>query len=234
MARGSSRCTARSATRRSPSPPAREPSRVTWQGCRCAPTHIRSTCSSARGMACSIISTGPCHSTSRRAISSAPEGCPIADKARWWGTFVGRHQSLPWPMTPASRAPATGTAPAGIRHSMRVAVVNWSSRRVGGIEEYVSILLPALKDAGLEVAFWHERNTPLDRAAIEPPAGVPFWCAEDMGTDASLHALRAWKPDVLYVQSTESVHLEGRVLDIAPAVFFLHTYLGTCISGSKS
>ena len=55
---------------------------------------------------------------------------------------------------------------------MRVAIANWSSRRVGGIEEYISLLLPALKDAGLEVAFWHEKSTPLDRLAIEPPQGV--------------------------------------------------------------
>src|SRR5437773_5209847 len=109
---------------------------------------------------------------------------------------------------------------------MRVAVVNWSSRRVGGIEEYVCILLPALKRAGVDVAFWHERNTPVDRLAIEPPEGVPGWCAEELGAEASLDALRAWKPDVLYVQGTENVDLERRLLDIAPAVFFLHIYTG--------
>src|SRR5436190_6050 len=102
---------------------------------------------------------------------------------------------------------------------MRVAVVNWSSRRVGGIEEYVCILLPALARAGFEVAFWHERNTPSDRLAIECPPGVPCWCAEEMGADAALDALRQWKPDLLYVQGTESVDLERRLLDIAPAVF---------------
>ena len=117
---------------------------------------------------------------------------------------------------------------------MRVAVVNWSSRRVGGIEEYIVMLLPALRDAGFDVAFWHERSTPVDRLAIEPPAGVPSWCAADMGADAALDALRQWKPDVLYVQGTESVDMERRLLDIAPAVFFLHTYTGTCISGLKT
>ena len=117
---------------------------------------------------------------------------------------------------------------------MRVAVVNWSSRRVGGIEEYVSLLIPALAGSGVDVAFWHERSTPVDRRAIEPPPGVPFWCAADMGADASLDALRAWKPDVLYVQGTENVDLERRLLDIAPAVCFLHTYTGTCISGLKT
>src|SRR4029450_7320947 len=101
---------------------------------------------------------------------------------------------------------------------MRVAVANWSSRRVGGIEEYVGILLPALERAGLDVAFWHERNAPVNRAAIQPPPGVPFWCAAEMGAEASFEALRAWKPDVLYVNGSESVDLERRLLDIAPAV----------------
>jgi glycosyltransferase involved in cell wall biosynthesis len=117
---------------------------------------------------------------------------------------------------------------------MRVAVVNWSSRRVGGIEDYVSILLPALRRAGTDVAFWHEKNAPLDRLAIDLPPGVPEYCAAEMGADASLRALREWKPDVVYVQMTHDVDLERRLLDIAPAVVFLHTYVGTCISGGKT
>src|ERR1041385_1346447 len=117
---------------------------------------------------------------------------------------------------------------------MRVAVVNWSSRRVGGVEEYVAILLPALARAGIEVAFWHEQDTPVDRGVIEAPPGAPSWCAAEMGDEAALHALRAWKPDVLYVQATGDVQIEQRLLDIAPAVFFLHTYTGTCISGQKT
>src|SRR5947207_12899831 len=117
---------------------------------------------------------------------------------------------------------------------MRVAVVNWSSRRVGGIEEYVALILPALKDAGLDVAFWHEKDAPLDRAAIECPPGVPDFCAATMGNDAAIRALRDWKPDALYVQATHDVHLESQLLDIAPAAFFLHAYVGTCIRGVKT
>jgi glycosyltransferase involved in cell wall biosynthesis len=55
-----------------------------------------------------------------------------------------------------------------------------------------------------------------------------------MGAEASLRALREWKPDVIYVQATHDVDLERRLLDIAPAVLFLHTYVGTCISGGKT
>jgi glycosyltransferase involved in cell wall biosynthesis len=117
---------------------------------------------------------------------------------------------------------------------MRVAVVNWSSRRVGGVEEYVSVLLPALKKAGVDVAFWYERDEPLDRIAIQVPPGIAQFCAAELGVEPALQALRDWKPDVLYVQATHDVGLERRLLDIAPAIYFLHAYVGTCISGSKT
>jgi glycosyltransferase involved in cell wall biosynthesis len=117
---------------------------------------------------------------------------------------------------------------------MRVAVVNWSSRKVGGVEEYVSLILAALARTGADVAFWREMDAPIDRPAVPVPPGVLAFCAAQMGADASLRALREWKPDVLYVQATKDVDLEARLLDIAPAVYFLHSYVGTCISGGKT
>jgi glycosyltransferase involved in cell wall biosynthesis len=39
---------------------------------------------------------------------------------------------------------------------------------------------------------------------------------------------------VLYVQGMLDPALEARVLQVAPAVFFAHGYLGTCISGAKA
>jgi glycosyltransferase involved in cell wall biosynthesis len=117
---------------------------------------------------------------------------------------------------------------------MRVAVVNWSSRRVGGIEEYVCMVIPALQRAGLDVAFWHEFDLPADRVQIGRPDDVTDFCAADMGVDKAIAALRAWHPDVLYVQGLRDLSVEAKLLQIAPAVFFLHTYVGTCISGAKT
>jgi glycosyltransferase involved in cell wall biosynthesis len=84
------------------------------------------------------------------------------------------------------------------------------------------------------VAFWREMDAPLDRPAIPLPPGIAAFCAAQMGAEASLRALREWKPDALYVQATHDVDLESRLLDIAPAVYFLHSYVGTCISGGKT
>jgi glycosyltransferase involved in cell wall biosynthesis len=46
--------------------------------------------------------------------------------------------------------------------------------------------------------------------------------------------LREWKPDVLYVHGLHDVRVERRLLRIAPAVQFVHTYVGTCVSGTKT
>ena len=44
-------------------------------------------------------------------------------------------------------------------------------------------------------------------------------------------ALRSWKPDVVYTHGIQDLDIEQQLLGVAPAVYFLHTYTGTCISG---
>jgi glycosyltransferase involved in cell wall biosynthesis len=117
---------------------------------------------------------------------------------------------------------------------MRVAVVNWSSRRVGGAEDYVCMLVPALCRAGIDVAFWHEIDEPGDRERIAQREDVTDLCAREMGTVAAIEALARWQPDVLYVQALGDLDVEERLLDLAPAVLFAHNYAGTCISGGKT
>jgi glycosyltransferase involved in cell wall biosynthesis len=46
--------------------------------------------------------------------------------------------------------------------------------------------------------------------------------------------MRRWAPDLLYSHGLEDARLESQVLDVAPAVFFAHSYYGTCISGAKT
>ena len=116
---------------------------------------------------------------------------------------------------------------------MRLAIASWSSRRVGGVEDYIAALLPALSERGVELAFWHESEGPIDRASIPIPPGVPAIGVSATGVDAAFEQLRAWKPDVIYSQGIQDPAIEARLLDVAPAMLFLHTYTGTCISGTK-
>lgn len=117
---------------------------------------------------------------------------------------------------------------------MRVAVASWTSRHAGGIESYVGALLPAMRRAGLEVSFFHEADEPAQRARIDVAAGIAVFSAQSNGVAGALERLSAWKPDVVYVQGLHDVDTADRLLDVAPSVTFVHTYAGTCISGTKT
>ncbi|MET0626296.1 MAG: glycosyltransferase family 4 protein [Pyrinomonadaceae bacterium] len=117
---------------------------------------------------------------------------------------------------------------------MRIAVVNWTGRRVGGTESYLGLILPALSEAGHEVAFWHETDLPGDRDRIVAHGAVPSWDASALGVARAVEELRRWNPDLIYAHGLLSPELEAETVGVAPSVFFAHAYYGTCISGSKT
>jgi glycosyltransferase involved in cell wall biosynthesis len=117
---------------------------------------------------------------------------------------------------------------------MRIAIAGWNARRIGGVEDYLSLLMPALHGAGMSIAFWHETDAPADRDRIEVPRGVLDVCVEERGIDAAIAALTDWRPDVIYAHGFTSSDVERRLIGIAPSVFFVHNYPGMCISGGKT
>ena len=117
---------------------------------------------------------------------------------------------------------------------MRIALATWSARRVAGVEDYLSLLVPALRSEGHDVALWHEVDEPTERLPIVTESGIECFNAAALGVDGSVRALASWRPDVLYVHGIRDVGAERMLLDVAPAVFFVHTYTGTCISGTKT
>src|ERR1700741_3506486 len=110
---------------------------------------------------------------------------------------------------------------------MRIGVVTWSSRRAGGAERYLANIIPALAAAGHTIAIWTETDRPAEREPISGPAGGPEFVAATMGTARAIGALREWKPDLLFCHGLQSPAAEARLLDVAPAVFFAHSYYGT-------
>jgi glycosyltransferase involved in cell wall biosynthesis len=116
---------------------------------------------------------------------------------------------------------------------MRVAVASWTIRHAGGVESYLERIIPGMRAAGSDVAFFHEVDGPSDRARIDI-GDVPLFSAAESGVDAAVAALRAWKPDVMYIHGLRDPHTFERLTTLAPSVSFVHTYLGTCISGSKT
>jgi glycosyltransferase involved in cell wall biosynthesis len=117
---------------------------------------------------------------------------------------------------------------------VRIAIVNWTSRRVAGAESYINSVLLQLSTLGHALAYWHEIDGPVDREPIKIPDGVPVWSVANLGSDVALKALRNWQPDLIFAHGLLSPGLEAATLKIAPAVFFAHDYYGTCISGAKT
>jgi glycosyltransferase involved in cell wall biosynthesis len=117
---------------------------------------------------------------------------------------------------------------------VRIAITNWSRRKVGGAEIYLNGIIPGLVGAGHTVGFWHEVDLPANREQIGLPDHVPAWCVSDLGRESALAELRQWHPDVIYAHGLSDPTLEAETLTIAPAVFFAHGYYGTCISGAKT
>jgi glycosyltransferase involved in cell wall biosynthesis len=117
---------------------------------------------------------------------------------------------------------------------MRVGIVNWTRRRVGGAEAYLSRVIPAIVRAGHAVAFLSEVDEPADRQPIVSRETVATWCVADVTAGPALRALREWRPDIIFGHGLLDPRLEARILKIAPAVFFAHNYYGTCVSGAKT
>jgi glycosyltransferase involved in cell wall biosynthesis len=107
---------------------------------------------------------------------------------------------------------------------MRIAIINWSNRRIGGPGTYLSAGVPKLQHAGHESALWHEVNTPVDYDPIPMPSGAPVWSMTDLGLEPALAALSSWQPDLLYAHGLLDPAVERRTLQIAPSVFFAHNY----------
>ena len=117
---------------------------------------------------------------------------------------------------------------------MRIAIVNWSSRKAGGAESYIDRVIGGLRCAGHEMALFCEMDQPAGRVPINLPRKAHLWRVSKMGLEPAISALRGWCPDVIYGHGLVDPGIEARTLEVAPAIFFAHNYYGTCISGSKT
>jgi glycosyltransferase involved in cell wall biosynthesis len=115
---------------------------------------------------------------------------------------------------------------------MRLLIVNHHRTLVGGVETYLSALMPALAAAGHEIFFLHEvgENEP------GPPIALPPNARSFAATDLSkaFAAIEAWRPDIAYMHAMHNLELQGSVIDRFPSIAFAHGYYGLCISGSKT
>ncbi len=117
---------------------------------------------------------------------------------------------------------------------MRLAIINSNRSIVGGVETYLSHVLPALAERGHEIAFLHEEASVAGYELITLPEGAPVWSIAQSGSVQALDALRQWGPDIVYVHGLRSPKIEAEIQAIAPAVFFAHSYYAFQHSGIRS
>lgn len=115
---------------------------------------------------------------------------------------------------------------------MRVLVVNYHARPVGGVETYLRAVLPLLASRVRDVAL-------LTREGGDPgPVGVPAdgvpWLADAGDTPGAVADTAAtWRPDVVYTHGLGPPEFEAELATRFPTALFMHNYGGLCASGTK-
>jgi glycosyltransferase involved in cell wall biosynthesis len=117
---------------------------------------------------------------------------------------------------------------------MRIAVANFSSRRVGGAESYIEEVIAEFANSGHTVGLFVEIDVPADRPSIRLPRESPLWCVANQTLAGAVAAMREWHPDLIFAHGLVDPRNEAATLSVAPSVFFAHGYYGTCISGAKT
>jgi glycosyltransferase involved in cell wall biosynthesis len=104
----------------------------------------------------------------------------------------------------------------------------------GGVEKYLSSMMPGLAERGHSLALLYEYSIDPAVQGIDAQAGrIPSWCSQEAGVDSAMRSVAAWKPDVVYCHGLDDSRLEGALLEQYPAILYAHTYYGTCVSGRK-
>ena len=115
---------------------------------------------------------------------------------------------------------------------MRIVVAQDALNAEGGVESYLTAVIPALQSKGHSVGLLYVRRG----AATPGIAGVdgPSVAIEDSPIEPAFAKLRAWRADVCFSNNMARLDVEQRALDEWPVVKFMHGYFGTCVSGLKT
>ncbi len=117
---------------------------------------------------------------------------------------------------------------------MRLSIVNYSSRRIGGTEQNLDVILPELERRGHSLQFVYFHDQPIARAAIRTGPNTQAVHVPEEGEAAALASIKAFQPDVINVHGEIDPAFQSALLPMAPSVYSVHNYYGTCISGLKS
>ena len=117
---------------------------------------------------------------------------------------------------------------------MKIGIAHGWGWEVGGAEVYLRGLIPALHELGHEVSMGYVMPS-------ADPAKGPYWSdavgsynlseSGPMGLEGFLH----WDPDLIYVNIVLDTRIwDGFLGSRCACVYFAHSFMATCVSGSKT
>jgi glycosyltransferase involved in cell wall biosynthesis len=117
---------------------------------------------------------------------------------------------------------------------MRILIANDGLSGGGGVETYLSTLVPALQSAGHEVGVLHDN--PAAEKAPQRIAPESTWHVgvQDVGIEKAIDGVRRFAPDVCFSHNMRSLEIESRLVEAWPSVKMMHGHFGTCVSGQKT
>ncbi len=116
---------------------------------------------------------------------------------------------------------------------MRILIANEAAVGNGGVESYLSALMPALSARGYAVALLHA-NTRREAGSTRLEGAELNASVADDSLEGAFDRVRAWRPDVCFSHNLRQLDVEERLLAEWPVVKMMHGYFGTCVSGQKT
>ncbi len=93
---------------------------------------------------------------------------------------------------------------------------------------------PALMKFGHDVSLFVAQSSHRNQDTItQNVPECPVFACDKLGDNQAVQTLSDWKPDLIYAHGLLNNSLEAKTQQIAPNLFFLHVYHGSCISGRK-
>src|SRR4029077_10020810 len=115
---------------------------------------------------------------------------------------------------------------------MRILIANEARQGGGGVETYLSSLMPHLEARGHVVALLYA-NAP-DETGPTRIVTNEAWSIAGLGAARAFAAVEAWRPDVCFSHNMRRLDVDERLAMAWPTFKMMHGYFGACLSGHKA
>jgi glycosyltransferase involved in cell wall biosynthesis len=115
---------------------------------------------------------------------------------------------------------------------MRILMANEARQGAGGVETYLSSLVPELEARGHAVALLYAN--PSTETGPTRIVTNEAWSVSDLGMEQAIGAARGWHPDVVFSHNMRLLDVDGRLATAVPTFKMMHGYFGACVSGHKA